>query len=158
MGFVRMVTAAAGCSIKSHDTDYDGVDITIVASTEYETWYCPEIELQLKCTTQHSLLRDDYLEWSIKRKPFLKLTHPKRYNGAFLGVLLIPADHEQLLDLTEDGFASASRMYWEHSSRLGEIGDGLDSKTVRLPRSNLFDVEGLKGIMQRIGDNEGGSW
>ena len=100
----------------------------------------------------------DYQGRSIKRKPFLKLTHPKRYNGAFLGVLLIPADHEQLLELTEDGFASASRMYWEHSSRLGEIGDGLDSKTVRLPRSNLFDVEGLQGIMQRIGDDEGGSW
>ncbi|WP_219994347.1 DUF4365 domain-containing protein [Actinokineospora spheciospongiae] len=77
LAFVRMIAAASGCSIKSHETDYDGVDITIASSTEYKTWYCPEIEIQLKCTTQRDLLGDEHLAWTLKRKPFTKLTHPQ---------------------------------------------------------------------------------
>ncbi|MEV0028233.1 DUF4365 domain-containing protein [Nocardia sp. NPDC050793] len=156
LAFVRMVVAAAGCSIKSHETDYDGVDITIVASREYERFYCPEFELQLKCTTQHSQLKSDHLAWPLKRDRFLKLVSPKRFVPALLGVLLIPEDPGQLIDLSEEGLTSSSRMYWEYATKLGEIGDGKSSATVHLPRSNLFDVVGLQHIMQRIG--EGGQW
>jgi hypothetical protein len=58
---VRLVAAAAGCSIKCHETDYDGVDITISSSAEYETFYCPEFEMQLKCTTQQRYLTDGHM-------------------------------------------------------------------------------------------------
>jgi hypothetical protein len=156
LGFVRMIAAAAGCSIKSHETDYDGVDITIASSANYETYYGAEFELQLKCTTQQDLLRDDHLGWTMKREPFLKLTNPKRYLQAFLGVLLVPASHQQLLDISEERLITDSRMYFQHARLLGEITEGTATKTVRLPRSNLFDVGGLQGIMQRIG--EGGTW
>ncbi|WP_063048746.1 DUF4365 domain-containing protein [Nocardia arthritidis] len=156
IAFVRMVAAAAGCSIKSHETDYDGVDITIVASASYARYYCPEIEMQLKCTTQRRLLRTRYMAWSLERDRFLKLVNPKRFVPALLGVLLIPDDPDELLDLSEDGLRTSSRMYWEHAANLGEIEDDKASKTVHLPRSNLFDVGGLRGIMQSIG--EGGQW
>ncbi|SHF54375.1 DUF4365 domain-containing protein [Streptoalloteichus hindustanus] len=156
LAFVRMVAAAAGCSIKSHETDYDGVDITVVSSAEYEKYYCPEFEIQLKCTTQHHLLKDDHLAWSLERDRFLKLVNPKRFTPALLGVLLIPEDPHQLLDLSEEGMTSSSRMYWEHATNLGRIEDGKASRTVRLPRINLFDVRGLQSLMHRIG--EGGQW
>ncbi len=156
LAFVRMVAAAAGCSIKSHETDYDGVDITIVASAEYTRYYCPEFEMQLKCTTQSRLLEADHLAWTLKRDRFLKLVSPKRFAPALLGVLLIPENPDQLLDLSEAGLTSSSRMYWEHAKKLGEIEDGKASKTVHLPRCNLFDVGSLQGIMQVIG--EGGQW
>lgn len=156
LGFLQMVVAAAGCSIKTHATDYDGVDITIAASTEYEKYYSPQLELQVKCTTQHSLLTADHLAWSLKRDQFCKLTNPKRFIPAALGVLVIPEDPDRLLDLSEAGFASSSRMYWDYAVNLGDIEDGKASRTVRLPRSNLFDVGALKGIMRCIG--EGGQW
>ncbi|UAK29701.1 DUF4365 domain-containing protein [Nocardia asteroides] len=156
LAFVRMVAAAAGCSIKSHETDYDGVDVTIVASAEYAKFYCPEFEIQIKCTTQQRLLRSHDLTWQLERERFLKLVSPKRFVPALLGVLLIPDDPDQLIDLSEDGLRSSSRMYWEHAANLGGIEDEKASKTVHLPRSNLFDVGGLKGIMQSIG--EGGQW
>lgn len=156
LGFVRMVAAAAGCSVKSHDTDYDGVDITIVASADYARYYCPEFEMQLKCTTQQHLLRPQDMVWSLKRDRFLKLVNPKRFVPAVLGVLLIPDEPDELLDLSEDGLRTSSRMYWERAANLGGIEDGKASKTVHLPRSNLFDVGGLLRIMQSIG--EGGQW
>jgi hypothetical protein len=124
LAFVRMVAAAAGCSIKNHETDYDGVDITIASSAEYDTFYCPDFELQLKCTTRHDLLTEDHLAWPMKAGPFAKLINPKRYNEAFLGVLLIPPNPEPWLDLTESGLVTSSRMYWEHAVKLGTIGGG----------------------------------
>lgn len=118
-----LIAAAAGCSIKSHETDYDGVDITIVASTEYAKYYCPEFEMQLKCTTQHRLLSTSHLAWPLERDRFLELVSPQRFTPAVLGVLLIPENPDQLLDLSEEGLTSSSRMYWERAANLGEIED-----------------------------------
>ncbi|MFF4482879.1 DUF4365 domain-containing protein [Streptomyces sp. NPDC001520] len=156
MAFTHMVTYAAGFSIKNHETDYDGVDITIVSSAEYEMYYCPEFELQLKCTTQQNLLREDHMAWALEAKPFRKLTHPKRYNPALLGVLLIPDEQEALLEQDEDALLTRSRMYWQWANQVGVLPDRQESKTVHLPRANLFDVPQLQDIMATIG--EGGDW
>jgi hypothetical protein len=156
LAYVRMVAAAAGCSIKSHETDYDGVDVTIVASTEYGRFYCPEFEMQIKCTRQHHLLTEEFMTWRLERARFLKLVNPKRFAPALLGVLLIPQDGDNLIQMSEGGLVTTSRMYWEYAANLGVIETGRSSKTVRLPRSNLFDVGALRGIMARIG--EGGQW
>jgi hypothetical protein len=122
LAFVRMVAAAAGCSIKSHETDYDGADITIVHSAVYSEFYLPEFELQLKCTTQRRYLAADHMKWPMKAKPFAKLTHPKRFVPAYLGVLLIPGDDpEVMLTQDEDRLLTASRMYWQSAAQLGTI-------------------------------------
>ncbi|WP_051760864.1 DUF4365 domain-containing protein [Herbidospora cretacea] len=82
LAYVQMVVAAARMSIKKHTTDYDGVDITIAASAEYELYYAPEFELQLKATSQQHLLKEDHLVWRMETKPFAKLTHPQAlYTG-----------------------------------------------------------------------------
>ncbi|MEV0710907.1 DUF4365 domain-containing protein [Nocardia aurea] len=154
LAFIRLVAAAAGCSVKKHETDYDGVDITIVASAEYSKFYCPEFDMQLKCTTQHRRLGAEHLTWSLERERFIKLVNPKRFIPALLAVLLIPENADELLDLSEAGLTSASRMYWEYAANLGGIDDDKASKTVHLPRRNLFDVEGLQAIMRTIGEGE----
>ncbi|MFT7841443.1 DUF4365 domain-containing protein [Saccharothrix sp. BKS2] len=158
LAFVQMVAAAAGCSIKRHDTDYDGVDITVVSSAEHEKFYCPEFEfeLQLKCTSRHELLTETHLAWPVEAEPFRKLTHPKRYNEAYLGVLLLPDGPDPWLELSEAGLATRNRLYWERAANLGTLPEDRGSRTVHLPRSDLFGVEGLLGIMRTIG--EGGGW
>ncbi|RBQ14653.1 DUF4365 domain-containing protein [Spongiactinospora rosea] len=150
-----MVVTAAGCWIKDHRTDVDGVDITIASSAEYETWYGPEFELQLKCTAQQDLLKDDHIVWQMKAEPLRKLINPKRFTPALLGVLLVPEDAGSWLNQSEEQLLLEGGMYWEYAAKLGEIPEGQGSKTVHLPRSNLFDVERLLGIMRTIGDGGG---
>jgi hypothetical protein len=153
LGYVRLVVAAAGCSVKSHETDYDGVDITIVSSSEYETFYCPEFELQLKCTSRQDILQEDRVAWPMTAKPLGKLINPKRFAPAYLGVLVVPAEPEAWLDQNEDRLISASRMYWQSAADLAMTGDSnAATRTVYLPRSNQFDVPQLRGIMKTIGD------
>lgn len=152
LGFVRMLAAAAGFSIKTHETDYDGVDITISASGEYELYYCPEVEFQIKCTSQHSKLSDSHLTYEIDAKPFVRLTKPNRYHPAYLGVLLVPVEADNWLDLDEKRLRSESRMYWESARKLGSLQNGAKSKTVRLSRMNILTPDRLRDIMQAAGD------
>ena len=125
INFVRVITYAAGMWIKNHETDYDGVDITIASSTAYSIWDCPEFE---------------------------KLTSPKRYNAAYLGILLLPNDAGPWLEQDESMLLTRSRMYWQRAADLGQLGEGSASKTVRLPRSNLFDVTAVQDMMRTIGE------
>jgi Domain of unknown function (DUF4365) len=152
LGFVHLVVSAAGFWIKDHRTDYDGVDLTIVSSHEWKRYYCPEFDLQVKCTSQINRLRADSLAWSMKARPYEQLTRRKRYNQAYLGVLLVPTDFEVWLAQDEDRLITESRMYWAKASDLPALAPGAGSKTVHLPRTNVFDVEQLRGIMKSIGD------
>ncbi|MEV4246940.1 DUF4365 domain-containing protein [Streptosporangium canum] len=156
LGYVRMVAAAAGVSIKSHETDVDGVDITLASSADYDRFYCPQFELQLKCTSQQGIMHDGYLSWKLEAGPFRRLANPKRLVPAYLGVLCVPDESAAWLDQDEERLLVSSRMYWQSAAELGTVKDTQDTKTVRLPRSNLFDVEQLLGIMKTIG--EGGDW
>lgn len=156
LAFVRMVTAAAGCSVKSHSTDYDGVDITIASSAEYEKFYCPQFELQVKCTAQVGVERDDVVAWRMEAGPLQRLINLKRYCPAYLGVLVVPEDPEEWLDQDETRLVSQSRMYWQRAADLGTLTGNAASKTVYLPKDNLFDVRQLRGIMRTIGDGGGG--
>jgi hypothetical protein len=156
LGYVHMVTSAAGFSIKSHATDYDGVDITIVSSAEYETYYSPQFELQVKCTSQRSALRPASIAWQLDAGPFRKLTSSKRYVPAYLGVLVVPGDPETWLEQDQEKLLTRSRMYWQAAAMLGQIEGDAHHKTVHLPRSNLFDVPQLRHIMASIGNADGG--
>jgi hypothetical protein len=146
-----MVVFAAGFSVKYHETDFDGVDITIVSSAEYEAFYCPEFELQLKCTSQAHLLTDEHMRWSMEAGPFRRLTNPKRFTPAYLGVLLVPEEGRLWVE-QDTHLLTKSRLYWQAAKELGRIKDDGVTKTVYLPRSNLFDVPQLQGILKTIGE------
>ncbi|MFE4381276.1 DUF4365 domain-containing protein [Streptomyces cyaneofuscatus] len=157
LAFTRMITYEAGCSIKSHEVDYEGVDITVVSSAEYSYYYGPQFELQLKCTTQDRFLRDDHMAWPMKAKPFRKLTQDRKFIPSYLGVLLIPREPDPWLTVTEDGLLTKSRMFWQSADQLRTSKSLGDTHTVHLPRSNLFVRDGLLGIMKAIGEQEGGA-
>jgi hypothetical protein len=93
--------------------------------------------------------------WRMRAEPFRRLTNPKRYIPAYLGVLVVPDGSEAWLDQDESRLVTESRLYWERALNLGGISDEAATKTVYLPRSNLFNVEQLRGIMESIGDGGG---
>src|SRR5262245_4051518 len=112
LGFVHMVASAAGFSIKEHKTDYDGVDITIASSAEYEVYYCPQFELQVKCTSRKDLLSNNQMAWTLHAGPFRRLTNPKSYLPRFLGVLLVPQEPSEWINQDEMQLLTNSCMYW----------------------------------------------
>jgi hypothetical protein len=156
LAYVQMVASAAGFSIKTHSTDYDGVDVTIFSSAEYATYYGPQFELQVKCTSQSNVVREQSVAWQMQARPFRKLTCTKRYIPCYLGILVVPGDPETWLEQDQERLLTRSRMYWQEALLLGEIDDDAESKTVYLPLSHLFDVPQLRGIMKSLGDGGDG--
>ena len=154
LGFVHMIASAAGFSIKEHKTDYDGVDITIVSSAEYEKFYSPQFELQVKCTAQRELLNSDTLTWTLQAGPFNRLTNPKSYLPRFLGVMLVRVDALDWIEQDEEQLVARCCMYWMPAMKLGAISGDQHSKTVRLPRDRRLDVPQIKKIMKAIGDGD----
>jgi hypothetical protein len=118
LSYVHMVASAAGFSIKNHATDYDGVDITIFSSVEYETYYCPQFELQVKCTSQRNVVRQG-IAWQMEARPFRKLTSRKRFIPAYLGVLIVPGDPGTWLEQDQERLLTRSRMYWQQPPASG---------------------------------------
>jgi hypothetical protein len=155
LGYVHMVASAAGYSIKHHGTDYDGVDLTIFSSADHETFYCPQFELQVKCTSQATVMRGESVAWRMKAGPFRKLASKKRYIPAYLGVLVVPSDPGTWLEQDQEKLLTRSRMYWQAGALLGELDGDADSKTVHLPLTNLLDVSQLRRIMESLGDGGG---
>ncbi|WP_436777775.1 DUF4365 domain-containing protein [Yinghuangia sp. YIM S09857] len=158
LAFLRLIVYEAGCSIKAHETDYDGVDVTIVSSAQYDRWLAPQFELQMKCTTQQDCLKDDHVAWRVKAKPFRKLTAGPRFIPAYLGVLVIPPAPEPWLNVDHERLLTRSRLFWRPASELATTDEVGETRTVHLPRRNLFAREQLLGIMKAIGDDEGGAW
>ncbi|MFJ8888138.1 DUF4365 domain-containing protein [Streptomyces sp. NPDC102402] len=156
LAFTRLVTYAAGCAVKTHDTDYEGVDLTLTSSADYMRYCGVEFELQLKATTQRRYLNETHMAWPMKAKPYRKLTRPKRYIRAYLGVLLLPEDAAGWVTVNEDRLIAEGRMYWEAAETFPQADAGAGTKTVHLPRGNLFVGEQLLGIMKAIGDIEEG--
>ncbi|ELP65856.1 DUF4365 domain-containing protein [Streptomyces sp. WI04-05B] len=160
LAFTRMITYAAGCAVKTHDTDYEGVDLTITSSVEYKRILGPQFDLQLKATIQHGRLTDEHLAWPMKVKPYRKLVRGndgKRHIPAYLGVLLLPEDATRWVDVDENRLITESRMFWQAASEFPGETTSESTHTVHLPRSNLFTVEQLLRIMENIGNNEGGA-
>ncbi|MFE2476425.1 DUF4365 domain-containing protein [Streptomyces sp. NPDC059389] len=159
LAFTRMITYAAGCAVKTHDTDYEGVDLTITSSVEYQKILGPQFDLQLKATIQHDRLNDEHMTWPMKVKPYRKLVRGndgKRHIPAYLGVLLLPEDATEWVKVDENRLITESRMFWQAASAFPSETTSTTTHTVHLPRSNLFTVEQLLRIMEAIGNNEGG--
>lgn len=152
LAFVRMIVAAAGFSIKVHETDYDGVDLTIVSSVKYARWANPCFELQLKCTTRQELLKDDLLAWRMEAGQYLKLTEPVRFMPTYLAVVLVPIDISEWIHHHDEHLLTRGRMYFESAANLPVLPREQSSITVHLPRRNVFDVAHLQAIMKAIGD------
>ncbi|GAB3488887.1 DUF4365 domain-containing protein [Nocardiopsis coralliicola] len=159
VAFTRMIAYEAGCGVKYHETDYEGVDITITSAANYRFYQGAQLELQLKCTTQQHKLGSEYLTWQMQAKPYKKLTAPNRYLPAYLGVLILPDSDAGWLSVNHDRLVTESRMYWQAAAELPPLAGPEGSKTVHIPRRNLFTGEKLLDIMRSIGDAPGGgSW
>ncbi|WEX03825.1 DUF4365 domain-containing protein [Rhodococcus sp. RCBS9] len=152
IAYVRMVVAAAGCTVLSWDTDYDGVDISIKSSAEYNVRLGPQIDIQLKCTSQTKVVREDEIAWSIDARTHKYLTSPKRQTPALLALLVVPDDVDGWLDHDESRLLTASSMYWVLGLDIPELPDGQQSITVKIPRANLFTRDALLGIMHAVGE------
>ena len=115
-------------------------------------WVPPEARWGLKCTSVKAL-RGDHVVCPLKLKNYDDLRLDDPIVPRMLVVVLVPGDESQWLRQTEEELCLRRCAYWRCLRGMGE-SRVLAKVAIRLPRQNLFSVEGLQALMSRAGRRE----
>jgi hypothetical protein len=128
--------------------DDEKVDAVIRQEADHALYDGVSIDVQLKCTTQ-KVVNNGYASWTLKKDHYDKLRAVKRYHPRILVLMLVPEDLEEWVVQDEEQLRLVKCAYW--TDLVGMPGVATDTKTVKLPTANLFNVEQLLGILSRVG-------
>lgn len=150
VAYVHAVAAQAGYACQAKIVDDDSVDVSIHATGyvhDQAVLRSPWLALQLKATSVRKP-RGKHLTFPLKLKNYEDL-RLRTLVPRILVVLVLPTNPREWIEMSEECMISRRCAYWV--SLLGLPGKPNSSRvSVRLPRTQRFDVEQLKGIMERI--------
>ena len=148
LAFAHAMVAAARCTISDLRSDVERIDFTVRQAAEHTKYSSAQVDVQMKCT-ERDVLRQDGVHWSLTKDHYDALRDPKTINRKILVVLLVPAELDQWIHHSEERLLLRKSAYWLNLENFPEIAK--DSKTVILPKHQVFDVNHLLDMLSRIG-------
>lgn len=106
------------------------------------------MDVQLKATTQQKLEHDDFVSWTLDIQHYDSLRAPAT-SPHLLVVLLLPENADDSIEHTVEHIRIRRCAYWVKMTGMEEV-TGQATKTVRLPRTNVFSPEALDAILAQI--------
>jgi hypothetical protein len=148
---VAAIASAAGFTFRPLDeNDDDSCDAMISARGGPGPRTSPRLEIQLKSTASPQFDKDNArLRFPLKQKNYVDLIDENTSVPRILAVVVVPRLSASWVRLTEDSLILFHCCYWRSLAGLPPT-DNKVSTAVEIPRSNLFTVEALTGIMLRI--------
>ena len=143
--YAHAVAAAAGYTTAVYDYDRSGTDLLIQAGGRRS----PVLALQLKATVNLRPLRAmDGTEFSfqLKAENYESLREDSQI-PRLLVVLDMPRLEEEWITITTDELMLRRCAYWLNLHGFRESTAG--RPTVHIPKSQVFDVPGLHGLMEQ---------
>ncbi len=142
--YVQALAARAGYLTSVPEPDRDSVDLRVHAGGPLR----PALDLQLKATVRLSGSRDGVLRFRVSAKNYQDL-RVETQTPRLLVVLELPNDESRWMTVTDEELVLRRRAYWlSLQGDQPEIGDR-KTVTVAIPEQNLFDVEAMRGLMER---------
>ncbi len=148
--------AALSCEVTSRHSDAAGVDAVLRARglprppARYSEL---TVEVQLKATSEPLAEQGGRHSFWLKREHYDKLRSTVVRPPRILVVLLLPANPQDWLTVTEAELVARRCAYWV--SLFGAPPSANTSgQTVYLPRANLFTVEALRGLVEKLAREE----
>lgn len=151
--YVRAVAAVAGYGVSRPEVDDDSVDLTIAARGGNGTVRSPRLDVQLKCTASAAINGDEAFSFRLKLKNYDDLRDEQVLVPRVLVVVRVPDDLAHWVEASEEQLQLRHGGYWI-SLRGEPATDNATNKTVNIPRSQMFTVDGLKALMTRIGTRD----
>ncbi|MBF0614325.1 MAG: DUF4365 domain-containing protein [Magnetococcales bacterium] len=148
--YVRAVAAVAGFGVSRPEVDDDSVDLTIAARGGKGTVRSPRLDIQLKCTANAAIDEGKTFSFPLKIKNYDDLRDEQVMVPRVLVVVRVPDDVAEWSEVAEDQLLLRHCGYWV-SLRGASAVNNTTNKTVDIPRSQIFTVDHLKSIMNRIG-------
>jgi hypothetical protein len=147
LSYALAVASAAGCSLDWVSVDIDSTDATLRWKTAGTAVRSPQLDVQLKATYKNCI-GDKTVAFSLKRKNYDELRYTDLAVPRILVVVVVPSTFEEWAAHTEDQLALRRCGYWLSLHGLPDVTT--DTKTVHLPRAQVFDPPALHGVFTRI--------
>ena len=141
--YVRAVAARAGYDVAPSGVDIDSVDLKIQAGGSMR----PAIDLQLKATVNLGEPRDGCVSFPLPLKNYNDLRIDTQ-TPRLLVVLDLPKDDQRWMEVTGEELVLMRRAYWM-SLKGAEETANISTVSVRIPATNLFNLESLRQLMDR---------
>jgi hypothetical protein len=150
--YVRAVSAAAGIAVSEPTIDDDSIDLLFQQRGGGGTFRSPRIDAQVKCSAVLDLA-DDHIAFPLKLKNYDELRHDDVLVPRILIVVRVPDNLPEWIAHSEDNLALRRCGYWMSlKGKPQSVNE--TSVTVHVPRANLFTVDGLISLMQRVGEGQ----
>lgn len=143
IAYVQAIAARAGYTCGDPpQPDRDSVDITVSAGGRMR----PKLDIQCKATINLAASEGEF-RFPLKKKNYDDL-RIETQTPRILVVLRLPDDDAQWLHVSHDELILRTAAYWL-SLRGYEEADSTTTVTVSIPRSNLFDIECVRTLMEK---------
>ena len=143
--FLLAVAGVAGCAVSLRRPD--SIDWTLSSRLSRR----PKLDVQMK-TTINENSDSEVIHYPLKRKNYDDLSIVDILSPRILVLVTLPRDIEEWFSLSREQLVLRRCAYWL-SLRGWPPSDNDKTVTVTVPRLNLFTVDALCNMMQRI--NEG---
>jgi hypothetical protein len=150
--YVRAVASVAGFSVSIPEVDDDSIDLQLSGRSIEGLPLRPRLDIQLKCTSD-DVIRDHQVVYPLKRKNYDELRITEFLVPRLLVVVHVPESEEAWLRHSEDELAMRRCGYWLSLFGMAETTN-TSTVSIYLPRTNVFDVAGLRGLMGRAARRE----
>jgi hypothetical protein len=152
--YIQAIASAAGYAFQRATTPLDqaGIDATITGVGARGARGFPQLYVQVKCTSRN-VLEENRIRYPLKIKNYEELRNNYQYPPLILVVVLVSDNVEEWLRQSEEKLCLRRCGYWV-SLRGEPATQNKGNVTIYLPRQNLFTVNALKSLMQRIGNGE----
>lgn len=147
--YIRIVAARCGLTHSSPEPDY-GVDMSLHQVVKRDGRLVQSnstLEIQAKSTTR-AVVEDTVVKYDMQADEHNKLCG-KVSTDRILVLLVLPPEEEQWTTISEGGLILHGAAYWFSFKRRPKTKN-VGSVRLDIPRENLFTVEGLRAIMERI--------
>lgn len=150
IAFARAVAASAGINITNVEVDDDSVDIGFAARGFIGggTRRSPKLDAQLKCTHGPPPTPTTPASYQLKKKNYDDLKDQNLHVPRILIVLFVPQNNNDWLSVDNNTTILKNAAYWKSLRGMEDIPS--NSKTLEINAENLFDVDGLRDIMEKI--------
>jgi len=151
--YLHAVTAKCGFAIGNWSQDQSCIDATVGAAELLGGGNLadPKLDVQLKCTANQELVRDDHVALQISRKQYDRLV-AKSFVPKILVVLVLPAHEAMWVAHSVEELILRRCAYFLRTTGLGPIT--AESKTVQVPLANIFSPSALEQMMGKLSRGE----
>jgi len=146
--YVQAVAAAVGCAFWVQNPDLHSVDLAFGRISPSPTNKAPRLEAQLK-PSYAAAINDTVVSYDLPMKNYDDLRIEELTVPRVLILIVVPENVEDWIEQDEESLRIRRCGYWLSLRGAPQV-DNMTTRVVHLPRNQVFDVDGLSGIFERL--------